>query len=217
MATTERQRQKKLEKLNKKRKLARKAASSSLVAMTKAAAYTNFPLHECLMPDALFDNGIGSLIVSRRLPMGELAVSAFVVDTYCLGVKNAFFAVMSEEKYEEELKTSMLAAHEGQAFERLDPGCMKKLITDSVRYAEDLGFPPHKDYKGAIGLLNDVDASSCATAFSFGFNGKPFYVRGPNESILQAKRIVERLVRRCAPENCHYSVILDELPPNRLE
>ncbi|MBK1724468.1 hypothetical protein [Thiocystis violacea] len=209
MAANERQRQKKLEKKNKKRQIAKKAVASLLPASRKASAYVDFPIHECLVPSGLFETGIGSILVSRRLRNGDIAVSAFVLDTFCLGVKNAFFSLLSEDRYELELKASMLATHEGQHFERLHPACMKKLITGAVHYAEDLGFQPHRDYKGAVALLNGIDALVCPTRFDFGSEGKPFYIRGPNESIPQAKRIVERLEARCGHGNYHFMIGLD--------
>ena len=78
---------------------------------SKAASYSNQPIYECLVPDGLFEIGLGNVIVSRKAPKGNIAVSAFVVDVFCLGVKNAFFRILSEFDYDT-LKTSLMASHE---------------------------------------------------------------------------------------------------------
>jgi hypothetical protein len=209
MVMSARQRQKQVEKRNKKRQLARKAAAPSAPASGKAEHYVGSPFRECLVPGGLFDSGIGSVIVSREARGGMLAVSAFVVDVFCLGVKNAFFRLMTESRYEDELMPSMIESHDGQPFDRVHQACVKKLIVGAVDYAEDLGFHAHHDYRGAIALLNDVDAGACPQRIEYGNDGKPFYIRGPKETIRQAEKIVERLSQRCGEGNFHYLVMTD--------
>ena len=93
MAISEQQRQKKLAKKKQKRGNTVKATTSP---MKKAKLYAHYPIHECLIPDNLFTAGIGELVVTRHLPNGDIAMSAFVLDIFCLGVKDAMFMVMPE-------------------------------------------------------------------------------------------------------------------------
>ena len=41
---------------------------------------------------------------------------------------------------------------------------------------------------------------------SFGKDGKPFYISGPNENKNQSKKIVEKLFRNCGEGNFDYIV-----------
>ncbi len=42
-------------------------------------------------------------------------------------------------------------------------------------------------------LLQGVDPSTCPREFTYGRDGKPFYISGPHESLAQAKAISQRL------------------------
>ena len=73
------------------------------------------------------------------------------------------------------------------------PACLVKIVDGAVKFAQFFGFPPHPDYRHARVLLQGVDPSACPTPFTFGRDGKPFYMRGPNESLAEAAAISERV------------------------
>lgn len=204
MANNAKNKQKKLAKQKKKRMARKKSLNVTKTINNKPLAYVQFPIHECLVPDRLFTDGIGTVLVSRRIPDGSLALSAFVVDPYCLGVKNAMFRVLNEASYENELKPSLFNSHEGQIFESVHPSCTKKIINGAVSYAKALGFSPHKDYHNAIKLLGNIESEACSIAYQYGKDGKPFYVSGPNESPAQAQKIVKQLDEKCGTGNYHH-------------
>jgi hypothetical protein len=55
----------------------------------------NEPLYECCASAEIFDVGIGDVLISRRRARdGLIAASIFLVDIFCLGVKNAMFHLM---------------------------------------------------------------------------------------------------------------------------
>ena len=49
------------------------------------------PIHAALVTRDLFAKGIGMVALARALPNGDVALAAFIVDVYCLGVKRARF------------------------------------------------------------------------------------------------------------------------------
>lgn len=204
MASNPKNRQKKLAKNKKKRSLKKKISNITKNLSTNALSYSQYPIHECLVPTSLFETGIGNMLFTRYLPNGSIAVSAFVVDVHCLGVKNALFHVMSRSKYEGEFKRGVEDSIE------IHPSCAKKIITGAVNYAKNLGFPPHIDYHKASGIFSGVDSKACPEKYEYGKDGKPFYVRGPNESIPQARKIVNNLSKKCGEGNFDYIVMLDE-------
>ena len=88
MAISAKERQKRLErKARKKKPIKMNKAKAISLSERKAASYSTYPIHECLVPDGLFEIGIGNVIVSRGAPKGNIAVSVFVVDTFFLGDK----------------------------------------------------------------------------------------------------------------------------------
>ncbi|MCD4652908.1 hypothetical protein K8T06_03130, partial [bacterium] len=98
MATNPKRRQKKLEKRKKKRKIVKKSLAFNTQSRNKPVNYAEFPVHECLVQNSLFEIGLGNVVVTRLTSAGLIAVGAFVVDVYCLGVKNALFKVVSESE-----------------------------------------------------------------------------------------------------------------------
>ena len=63
-----------------------KAKAISL-SKRKTADYSNYPIHECFVPDGLFEIGIGNVTVSMRALNDNIAVSVFFAHTFCLGDK----------------------------------------------------------------------------------------------------------------------------------
>lgn len=209
MTLSARQHQRNLKK-RKKRQLVKNSGSTALRAADKARNYAKYAVYECLVPSGLFETGLGTLIVTRRPPSGEIAISAFVVDVFCLGVKNAFFKLASEQDYHNTIKPRLVAPHEGQHFENSHPSCARKIIEGAVGYAGALGFSYHRDYKNARDIFGDIDPSACPVKYDFGREGKPMYIRGPHESSSQARKIVAQLDRRCGEGNYHYLVSLGD-------
>ena len=193
MAISEQQRQKKLAKKKQKRNVAVKKITPS---MTKAKPYANYPIHECLIPDNLFTSGLGELVVARRIPGGDIAMSAFVIDVFCLGVKDAMFLVMPEYEYEQKIKQRMAGAGD-RTFEKLHQTSAKKLLDGLVTFAKELGFTPHHDYKNAYELFGDIEASASPVKYTYGRDGRPFYMNGPYESPKDILRILKTLTKSC--------------------
>lgn len=206
MVLSDKQKQKKLLKKKQKRASvvkAVKAWGNKISAMSCA----DYPLHECIVSTNLFDIGLGEIFLSRRLPGDNLAVSAFVVDVFCLGVKNAFFRVMSEDEYDD-IKQSI--AQSGRNLEPIHQSCAKKLLQGAVEYAKNLGFAAHSDYKKSLPLFGNIDAGVCPVHYDYGKDGKPFYIRGPYESIREAEKIVNKLQAKCGEDGFDYLIDLDD-------
>ena len=124
-----------------------------------------------------FEDGLGYVVILRIKNDGDITAGAFLVDTYCLGVKEAFLVRFGSSEREEMLER--IFPDKPQSF---SPACAKKLILDAVAYAQKLGFQPHPDFRRASTLLNGIDPELCETNFEFGKDGKPLYIQGPNDS-----------------------------------
>lgn len=161
--------------------------------------------YECLVPESLFEKGMGNLVFSRSLPDGRMGLAMFLLDVFCLGVKNAFITIIERSTYDQRIG----GFRDTEQLQPMDPTCFRKLVEDSAAYALDLGFSPHADYQQARKIFRDVDAAGCPTIFQFGHEGKPLYISGPNETEAQAKAIVEQLRRRKGEGNYHFIVGID--------
>lgn len=164
------------------------------------------PVDSSMAGKNIFENGLGNVIISRKFPDGSLIVGIFLVDVYCLGVKDATLMKMSRHEYEGMLQMAASA----DSLEDIKPCCLKKLVTESVKYAANIGIAPHKDYKEAATLLEDIDCSECAAVYEFGCNGKPFYISGPNETPARIRQVNETLRKHCGAGGYDFMNAMDE-------
>jgi hypothetical protein len=142
------------------------------------------------MAAELWKRGIGSLLIARQESEGWLVFGVFLVDVYCLGVKNAFWKAGGPKDLQELLQRM----DESQEMVPIEPACLVKIVTGAVEYAQSFGVAPHHDYHHAALLFEGIDPATCPKEFTFGKDGKPFYVQGPNESPAQAEAIMRRIV-----------------------
>lgn len=208
MASNQRRRQRRLEKKKAKRKvkLISFKAAGGLSGGRDITIAARSPVHECLVPVRLAELGIGNIVVAKKMPTGNIGIGVFLVDVYCLGVKDVFYATLPPERYA--WKIQQLEAHE--AFETIHPSCARKLIEGGVLYAKQWGFKPHKDYKAVVRIFGDIDPGVCATEFEYGRDGKPFYVAGPNDTPKKSRAILDTLMKRCGPDEFDYMVSIGE-------
>jgi len=207
MALNQKALQKKRAKRGEKRSQVKKSRTG-LGALWGVArewgAASRAPVADVLVPSNLFELGIGNVWFSRRLPDGRYAVAGFLLDVFCLGVKNAMYKIMEANEY------ALAVEHiHGSAEERFDhqhPAYARKLVEEALAYARDLGFEPHPDYKMAKIIFGDIDAATCPASFVFGSDSKPFYVCGPHDSPSMQGRIVKQLEKRCGVGGFHYMV-----------
>ena len=187
MATDPRKRQKQLARKKNKRnaKRAVTAHTGGSAAMVQAAARA--PIERCLMPQELFEVGIGSIFLSRRLSDGSLVTGVFLVDIYCLGVKDAFVMTAAEHELDQRL------AMQQETFVDTPPACVRKLLHGAVAFAREFGIPPHSDYVKFEKLFGDADPATCDQVFEFGRDGKPWYIPGPNDSPKLMQRVTRAL------------------------
>jgi hypothetical protein len=161
------------------------------------------PIYESLVPAKLFELGMGNLVFSRSLPDGRIALGAFLLDIFCLGVKDAFVAIVSRDEYAKRLRSWSTAEN----LQPTQPACFRKLVEGGVAYAHELGFNPHADYDVARHIFGDVQAAACPTHFEYGHDGKPFYISGPHETATQVRAILDHLERRLGPGKFDFLVL----------
>jgi tetratricopeptide (TPR) repeat protein len=98
---------------------------------------------------------------------------------------------------------------QASSYESIHPCCLRKLVEGAVAYARDLGFAPHSDYAVAAQLFGNIDAAACPVTYTYGKDGKPFYIRGPNDPPARYRKILETLNRKLGPGNYDYLIETD--------
>lgn len=203
MAADPKRRQKALAKKAAKRKAKASVARAAFSGPpAELARLLKAPVHECFVPQGMFERGMGNLLVSRQAGGGAIALGAFLLDVWCLGVKDAMITVHSEAQY----ASSVAKLRENEPLEPVDPACAKKLVLRVVEYARGLGLEPHPDYRAAKRIFEGIDAGACDQDFTFGREGKPYFFSGPNDTPARCRQILKALSKRLGPDEFHFTV-----------
>lgn len=143
---------------------------------------------------------MGTLTVARRLSLGRYGLAIFLLDIWCLGVKDAFFRVADFEQYERYLERSGVV---GEA-EKIDPARARRLVRDASAYGAANGFPPPAVLAEIEPIFGDV--TPAGAPFTFGMNGKPHFVAGPRDSESRCKHILKVLEQRFGSGGFNYTL-----------
>lgn len=173
--------------------------------LNKRMKTRHFTLAHKMLADASSGTGQGIVAIFRCRGEERLEVGCFLVDSYCLGVKDAWHKVIDKADLPE-LKQRIF---ENDYLEK-EGAWGRKLVEGAVDYARQLGFSPHRDYKKAARVFGGIQAENCDEAFVFGKDGKPFYIASENDSDEKINKIIRHLLVRCGEDNFHYLVPLLE-------
>jgi hypothetical protein len=149
-------------------------------------------------PDSGESGGSGLVIVVvARDGDGSARVREYLVDTSCLGVKDALGPKPVERRKLPSLCADAFHCYPGTPVQ-VPLVLAQQIVFGAVAYARRLGFEPHADFARAAGQLGDRDG---VCDLEFGQAGMPMYVEGPNDD---ARRVISTLRRNVGDGNLHY-------------
>lgn len=147
------------------------------------------PIQHCWLSANLFELGIGTVILARGVTRHHLAVGIFLVDVFCLGIKDAMFKSLESD----ELEIYVEATNAGSPPVSLQPSDARKLLRDLAAWSQSIGFVAHRDFATVERIFGSINADESEASFPFGRDGKPVYIPGPFESATVVRRRIEQL------------------------
>lgn len=116
----------------------------------------SLPIAKVYMSDKeAFDEGICNIIVLRQQPSGNYVMGVFLVDLFCLGIKDTFFRFgISWNEFVENFLEVYNA--DINILEETSPQNAQGIIKNSLEYAATLGISPHKEFKLTQYILDDM-------------------------------------------------------------
>ncbi len=168
---------------------------------------------EAFVSANLFEIGMGYAAVAR-FRSSDVEIGVFLLDVFCLGVKDAFYTRVSSAEYESSVLEKIIPAANRKP---LDPPSARRLVESAVAYARNLGLAPHPDYKHGCRVLGGIKVSDSTATFAFGKDGKPFYVQGPHDSFDKCLRIMKLLRARCGKDGFNFLVNVNDAQNLELE
>lgn len=145
---------------------------------------------------------VTALIARQRRHRRGASICVYLLDVWCLGVKNALGPTTIVEQ---------ALRHRTHQFFRgyLDPPIaapielVRDLVLGAAEYASQLGFAPHPDFQQARTHLGPWTGPS---AITFGCDGKPTYNSGPYDDPGRILRTLQHAVGR---DGFNYTVGID--------
>jgi hypothetical protein len=152
------------------------------------------------------DDGTGGLVSTvvarRRRHRRSVTVCVYLLDAYCLGVKNAMGPDDMDDRALRRFIDQVFSGYHAPP-EPAPIELVRDLVLGAAEYAHGLGFAPHPDFEHARAHLGPWAAPS---AITFGCDGKPTYVEGPYDD---SQHVLRTLRRAVGGDGFHYTVALD--------
>ena len=147
------------------------------------------PVQHCLLTEDLFELGIGTMILARGVTRHHFAVGIFLLDVFCLGIKDAMFRSLESDEFAMYVEVT----NAGSPLVSIGPSDARKLLRDLAAWSQSIDFAPHRDFATVERIYGDVSADESEADFQFGRDGKPLYIPGPFESATLIRRRIEQL------------------------
>jgi hypothetical protein len=158
-----------------------------------------WPLHECLVNERWRSQSLATVLLARK-GSSRIALTLFVVDLGCLGVKECFAADDFSEPEYRRFRDRIVSQ---EAMVECHPSFAVKLVVEAVEYAKGLGFSPAKEYLFARELFGDIDPGAWEPDIPLGRDGRPFYIAAPGDDV---DTILEQLEERLGPGGYRYLI-----------
>lgn len=170
----------------------------------------NLPIHKCYISDDWKENGECNIIIERKHGNGNITLGVFLVDLFCLGVKDTFYQYNISELEEEEFLGRFTGDNK---VTEAGYNLVHNIILSAVEFAEDYGFKTHKDFERITQYILAEDTEDIPLMeIECGKDGKPFFVASDDMNEKEISRIISTLEKTAGPGN--YSYLLNDEPEN---
>ncbi len=166
------------------------------------------PIYECLVRSDWEETKMTTVLVARNHTNGNITVCSYLVDLFCLGVKDSMYLfnvpVHEYEEFKERVNREM-------EMTEVDYTLAHNIVYAAIEFAEEFGFKPHKDYESVTKFMLEEDTEDIELIeIECGMDGKPCYMRGPFEDDAKARKIIAQLEKNAGPGNYEYIEGFDE-------
>lgn len=171
----------------------------------------SLPIFECLVAADWEEHGLPTVVIARKHTNGNITACTYMVDLKCLGVKDTSYLFnVSMTEYRDFIDY----INENIELMKVDYALAHNIVLAGVEYADELGFRPFKDYESVTKFMLEEDTDEIELIeIECGRNGKPFYMKGPNEDMAKANRIIAQLEKTVGFGNFDYVLSEDNLFP----
>jgi hypothetical protein len=155
---------------------------------------------KCYISEDIEEYGEGHVVVSRKHTGGRISVAFYLVDIFCLGVKDSFYHLRLEEEelnniLEKDMDVRVCAYEEAHNW-----------IYGAISWAEEAGIEPDKSFAVTQYMLEEDTDEIPLIEYEYGRDGKHFLVANDN---LEASRYLPLLDENLGEGNYTFVVRTD--------
>jgi hypothetical protein len=162
----------------------------------------NYPLLECWIDRDWREGGLAQVVVARQQADERVLYGVYLVDYYCLGVKNCLWrADVSLNTFHKRLPQMVGTP------ERCEPSLAHQLIYGAINYAQRWGFQPDADFKAAGQILEPRGSLPENHDIEYGQDGKPLFIAGPYDN---SRWVIDKLIETAGEGNFDYAMPLED-------
>ena len=154
------------------------------------------------MSDDIEEMGEGHVIVSRKHTGGRVSIAFYLIDIWCVGVKDSFYRLrLEDDEFKEMIDTYRLGLRECCYDEA------HNWIFGAIAFAEEAGIEPDKSFKVTRYMLEEDDDNIPLIEYEYGKNGKHTLV---THTRLEASRYLPLLEKNLGKDNFDYILNADD-------
>jgi hypothetical protein len=141
-------------------------------------------------PEADGAAGKATVLVAWKHGWDKVVAGGYLVDTYCLGVKDTLGPLVMDEMELHRLRAECYRTYPA-GWQDAPVELARDLVYGSIEYAGGLGFEPMTAPEVIAGHLGAWDGTG---AIAFGREGRPFFFAGANDNVPFVLRTLEGAV-----------------------
>lgn len=131
----------------------------------------SLPIVKCSITKNWEEFGMAEIVVARRHAGGNYTIGVYLVDVFCLGVKDSIYKFNIDELDYEEMMEFVFDRHEDISYEEVH-----NIIYGAISFAEDLGIEPDKSFNLTQYILEEDTDDIPLIEYEFGKEGEPFLI-----------------------------------------
>ena len=164
----------------------------------------SLPIDSCWILEDWQDVGETTVLIARRHASGKYTIGLYLVDTFCLGLKDTFYKFnVSSQEYDDLLDQISI----GGNYIQVSYNEAHNLIFGAIAFAEEAGIKPSPEFALTQYLLEEDTEDVPLIEYEFGKNGKHFLVAKNNLELNTYLPLLEKNL----PEEEYDFIFPDEL------
>ncbi len=210
MKKGDKRKQKKTEQKRSGRKTSISQVFASAMAASNPIYYIRhareYPIQDCWVNEGWQKSGLATVVIARQQPNRNIVFGCYLVDVFCLGVKNVIYnADIPASRFRLEFYPQLI---QGGRPLKISAALAHEIVYGAIEYAAQFEFHPHRDFREGQHIL-DLPTAHPRSGLEFGKDGKPFYISGPYDNV---DAIMRKLTRFAGKDQYHYLMQLGEMP-----